>query len=78
MSQVENGEAGTTRQGYEGSAPMSRSSMDSGMVESGEVVFSASMPVAFQGCPEDDWTLEARHTPLILGGQVRSFTMWAV
>ena len=50
---------------------MSRSSLDSGLVEQGDVVFSASMPVAFQGRPEDDWTLEARHAHLIIGGQVR-------
>ena len=31
------------------------------------------MPVAFQGRPEDDWTLEPRFTPLIIGGQVQSF-----
>ncbi len=50
---------------------MSRSSKDSGAVEAGEVVFSSSLPAAFQGRPEDDWTLDPRHAPLIIGGQVR-------
>lgn len=46
------------------------SAVTSGNGEQGDVVFSTSMPVAFQGRPEDDWTLEARYTPLIIGGQV--------
>jgi len=49
---------------------MSRSSKDSGAVEQGEVVFTSSLPAAFQGRPEDDWTLDPRHAPLIIGGQV--------
>ena len=48
---------------------MSRSSLESGAVEQ-DVVFSTSLPTAYQGRPEDDWTLEARHASLIIGGQV--------
>lgn len=52
-----------------GQASMSRSSLESGAVEQ-DVVFSTSLPKAYQGRPEDDWTLEARHASLIIGGQV--------
>lgn len=43
--------------------------------EQGKMVFSTSMPIAHQGRPEDDWTLEAHYAPLIIGGQVSSGQM---
>ena len=61
------GEAG--QGGSRGRASMSNSSMKSGAEP--EVVFSASLPAAYHGRPEDDWTLEAQHASLIIGGQVR-------
>jgi hypothetical protein len=51
--------------------PLSGSARDNGAVEQGDVVFSTSLPATFQGQPEDDWTLDPRHAPLIIGGQVR-------
>ena len=56
---------------------MSRSSFESGAVEQ-DVVFATSVPTAYQGQPEDDWTLEAQHASLIVGGQVASLPALAI
>lgn len=53
-----------------GEEAMPRSTLSTSNADQGDLVFSTSMPVAFQGRPEDDWTLESRFTPLIIGGQV--------
>ena len=53
---------------------LSRSSLESGTVEQ-DVVFSTSLETAYQGRPQDDWTLEAQHSSLIIGGQVKQLAL---